>query len=124
MALDRDEVALRFAVTFASSRPEEWPDIQGAFLLADAFLAESAKRAPVAPVDPPVEALRFTASGSLLNPEGRNYASVTSDGYSASASSLRRPDEFAAVVSVLATSRDHAERIVAAMLAAGRAVRP
>ena len=67
---------------------------------------------------PAAEALRFTASGSLLNPQGRYYATVGDDGRSADVPNLT--DGYAATVNVRATDRAHAERIVAAMLPVGR----
>lgn len=73
----------------------------------------------VAPAETPAPAgLKFTASGALLSTDGHRYAERERDGYSADAAKLG--SGFISVVRIAARDRDHAERIVAAMLPVGR----
>ena len=116
MALDRNEVALRFAVAIAGEYAMNTSGREmlthAAFACADAFLAEAANRAPVAQVH-----LRFDSRGDVMH-AADGAALVHEVGYGG-----RAADDCAWVM-VRAESTDHAQRIVAAMLAAGRQVTP
>ena len=118
MDFDRDAIALRFAVALMADQNLTRPAAAAefAYKMADAFwhkMQEENADAATAPVNAPVEALRFDSNGFVVEPEKHGPGILWGEALDSHAAACVR-----------AESRAHAKRIVSAMLAAGRAVKP